>query len=260
MVLTLDTNLEKVQREIGPVNALMARQPQTNDQQQQQHWKQIRRKFQSWIYEALLKHAAPNTHARFSHKLDRWNLHLPTHPLHDHMSVRQRTPNWQARCAHQRLKTLAKLTTPRVHAAVFGATWNRWCTRRRYQQRGRCRLCQQPHSEDSIEHYAYCSSVRKLAAQRLRLCCTTQVNIHTFTCTNPLLRTQEQLTRAALLIYSTYRALNHQRQSNNPLQADELYNAMCQWVVEGARGHTRTCQTLAKTWTEHQGTPLPKIQ
>ena len=258
--LSLDQNLHYVQDTIGTIQQYLPTNYCIETKEDAQEWKTMRRKFQSKIYASLHDRAAPDTQARFSHKLDRWNLHLPTQPLHDHMSVRQRTPNWQARCAHQRLKTLAKLTTPRVHAAVFGATWNRWCTRRRYQQRGRCRLCQQPHSEDSIEHYAYCSSVRKLAAQRLRLCCTTQVNIHTFTCTNPLLRTQEQLTRAALLIYSTYRALNHQRQSKNPLQADELYNAMCQWVVEGARGHTRTCQTLAKTWTEHQGTPLPKIQ
>ena len=258
--LSLDQNLQYVQDTIGTIQQYLPTNYCIETKEDAQEWKTMRRKFQSKIYASLHDRAAPDTQARFSHKLDRWNLHLPSQPLHDHMSVRQRTPNWQARCAHQRLKTLAKLTTPRVHAAVFGATWNRWCTRRRYQQRGRCRLCQQPHSEDSIEHYAYCSSVRKLAAQRLRLCCTTQVNIHTFTCTNPLLRTQEQLTRAALLMYSTYRALNHQRQSNNPLQADELYNAMCQWVVEGARGHTRMCQTLVNTWTEHQGTPLPNVQ
>merc|ERR1711966_235173 len=102
--------------------------------------------------------------------------------------------------------------------------------------------------------------VRKLATKRLRLCTTTQVNIHTFTCTNPLVRTQEQLTRAALLVYATYRALNHQRQADNPLQMDELYNAMCQWVLEGARGHARTCQVLATTWMDLPGTPLPRMQ
>ena len=48
MVLTLDTNLERVQLEIGPVNALMTRRPRTNDQQPHQHWKQIWRKFQSF--------------------------------------------------------------------------------------------------------------------------------------------------------------------------------------------------------------------
>ena len=199
-------------------------------------------------------------HTRFAHNLDRWNLHLPTQPLHDHLSVLQRTPNWQARCAHQRLKSLAKLTTPRVHAAAFGAVWNRWCTLRRFQQRGLCRLCQRPHTEDSIEHYPFCITVRRLATSRLRLNGATQVNIHTFTCTNPLIRTQEQLTRAALLIYATYRALNHQRLADQPLHTEELHNAMCQWIVEGARGHAHTCQVLAATWTEQRGPPLPRIQ
>ena len=122
------------------------------------------------------------------------------------------------------------------------------------------RLCQQPHTEDSIEHYAFCTAVKELATRRLGLCRHTQVNIQTFTCTNPFIRTNEQLTRAALLIYATYRALNHQRHTDNPLLGEELYNAMCQWVVEGARGHAPSCRTLASIWTTRQNTPLPRIQ
>ena len=244
MQITLDSNLANVQREIGSVRTLMARHL-TSDTPK--HWRRARRKFQSWVYAALHKKSAPDVHARLAHKLHRWNLQLPTQPLHDHISVRQRTPNWQSRCANQRLKLLAKLTTPRVHAAVFGAIWNRWCTLRRFQQRGRCRLCRLPHTEDSIEHYPHCTTVRRLASTRLRLNTSTQVNIHTFTCTNPLLRTKEQLTRAALLIYATYRALNYQRLADHPLGTEELHNAMCQWIIEGARGHSRTCRVLATT-------------
>ena len=255
-LLTLETNFQEVQQDIGPIPALMGQPPMLDEQR---HWKRVRRKFQHQVYAALHKKHAPDVHTRFTQKLDRWRLHLPTHPLHDHLSIIQRTPNWQARSAHQRLTTIATLTTPRVHAAVYGAIWNRWCTLRRFQQRGRCRLCSQPHTEDSIEHYPFCNIVKRLAASRLRLNGSTQVNIHTFTCTNPLIRTEEELTRAALLIYSTYRALNHQRLSDTPLQAEELHNAMCQWVVEGARGHARTCQVLANTWTAQHGTPLPPL-
>ena len=256
-LLTLENNLQEVQQDIGPISALMGRPSIRNEQR---HWKRVRRNFQHYVYAALHKKHAPDVHTRFTHKLERWKLHLPSHPLHDHLSTLQRTPNWQARSAHQRLKTIATLTTPRVHAAVYGAIWNRWCTLRRFQQQGRCRLCTQPHSEDSIEHYAHCNVVKRLASSRLRLCGSTQVNLHTFTCTNPLIRTQEELTRAALLVYSTYRALNHQRLSKEPLETDELHNAMCQWVVEGARGHARTCATIANTWTDQPGTPLPRIQ
>ena len=154
----------------------------------------------------------------------------------------------------------ARITTPRDHVAVFGAMWNRWCTIKRYQGQGRCRLCQKRHTEDAIEHYAFCSVVRELAARRLRLCTTTHVNIHTFTFTNPLLRTKELLTRAALLIYATYRALNHQREASTPLHPESLYNAMCQWVIEGSRGHAATCRVVASTWTNHHGDPLTPLE
>ena len=234
MLLTLESNFHKVQQQIGSVLTLTGRPPTTNADR---HWKRTRRKFQSTVYAALHKQQAPDTHTRFAHKLDRWKLHSTTHLFHDHLSVLQRTPNWQARCAHHRLQTIAKLTSPRVHAAVFGAIWNRWCTLRRFQLRGRCRLCQQPHTEDSIEHYSHCNAVCELATRHLNLCRHKHVNIHTFTCTNALIRTTEQLTRAALLLYATYRASNHQRHTNNSLHDQDLYHAMCQWVVEGACGH-----------------------
>ena len=70
------------------------------------------------MYAALHQRSAPDVHSRFAFKLDRWNLHQPSQPLHDYLSVRQRTPNWQARCAHHRLKTRAKLTTPRARSRV----------------------------------------------------------------------------------------------------------------------------------------------
>ena len=211
------------------------------------------------MHAALHQKSAPDAHRRFASKLSRWNLHSPTQPLHDHLSVMQRTSNWQARCAHQRLKTLAKLTTPRVHATMFGAIWNRWCTLRRFQQQGRCRLCQKQHTEDSIEHYVFCSSIRELAVRRLRLDLKIHVNIHTLTCTNPLIDTAELLTRAALLVYATYRALNYQREAAIPLQGEDLFQAMSQWIVEGARGHVHSCRVLSSIWTPSEGRPLPKI-
>ena len=190
----------------------------------------------------------------------RWLLDSSSNPLHSHLTVKQRTPNWHARSAHQRLKLLARITTPRVHAAVFGAVWNRWCTLKRFRHRGRCRLCQKLHSEDSIEHYVFCSCVREVAARRLKLDTTIHVNIHTFMCANPRIDTKELLTRSTLLIYATYRALNHQRHATIPLQPEELLNAMSQWVIEGARGHAATCRVLASTWTDNRGEPLPPIE
>ena len=188
MLLALENNFNDVQHQIGSIQSTRLPRPTADVHK---HWQRIRRNFQSQIYKALHQKLAPDAHSRFAHKLERWNLHHPSQLLHEQLSVVQRTPNWQARSAHQRLKTIAKVTTPRVHAAMFGAIWNRWCTLRRYQLRGRCRLCQEPHTEDSIEHYSCCNIGKEVAARRLRLCSNTLINIHTFTSTNPHIRTQE---------------------------------------------------------------------
>ena len=176
MLLTLDSNFQEVQRDIGSIHSLLSRHKLTNELR---HWKRVRRNFQRSVYTALHNKHAPDAHLRFAQKLHRWKLHVPTHPLQDHLSITQGTRKWQARSAHQRLKTIATLTTPRVHAAVYGAIWNRWCTLRRFQLRGHCRLCQLPHTEDSIEYFGFCPTVEKLATKRLRLCIITQVNTHT---------------------------------------------------------------------------------
>ena len=132
MLLTLEHNFNQVQDAIGPVQNMLPRNLLTDTQGMRKAWKNARKQFQSKIYKALHKHSAPNVHARFDDKLRRWKLHDPDKPLHQHLSVKQRTPNWQARCSHQRLKMLAQLVSPRVHAAVFGSIWNRWCTLRRF--------------------------------------------------------------------------------------------------------------------------------
>ena len=192
-------------------------------------------------YVAIHKHCCTNAHERYSQKLRRWRLDDPSHRLHNHLSVIQRTPSWHARSAHQRLKAFARITTPRVHTAVHGAGWNRLCTLRRFQLRGICRLCHQHNTEDSIEHYGFCSCVQALAARHLKLDTAIHVNIRTFTCTNPRLKTRELLTKAALLIYATYRALNRQRHVANSLRPEEFLNAMSQWVIEC---RTRPCNNL----------------
>ena len=132
--------------------------------------------------------------------------------------------------------------------AVDEATWNRWSTLGRYRKTCHCRLCQQRHTEDSIEHYAFCNTVRAVAARRLRLDKHSHVNLHTFTCTNPLLNNNELLIRTALLIYATYRALNHQRQADTAFQGEDLYHAMSQWITEGVRGHEKSSRVLSAVW------------
>ena len=122
-----------------------------------------------------------------------------------------------------------------------------------------CVLCQHPHSEDSIEHYSVCPALRELAARHLKLHPRDQLNIYTFTCTNPRLNTKELLVRAALLVYAAYRACNYQRHAATPLQGADLYHALCEWVVEGVRHHATSSDILARTWRNVPEQPLPRI-
>ena len=108
-----------------------------------------------------------------------------------------------------------------------------------------------------MEHYAFCSCVRELAARRLRFDTTIHVNIHTFTCTNPRVHTKELLTRTALLIYATYRALNYERNASTPLRDEDLFHAMFQRVIKGVRGHATSGRVLNSTWTEQPSHDLP---
>ena len=259
MTINLEDNFHSLKHYIGPTSRVNNLQPHGAPIGENVNPKRDKSTFQRCIYKAILEQQAPDFHRRFAYKLRRWNLPAASPSLNHRCTAIQCTPNWHARCAHQRLHDLGGLVTPRVHAACFGACWNRWCTLRRFQQTGRCRLCQLPHTEDSIEHYVFCVVVRKVGARCLRLDADLHLNLHTFTCTNPVIRTDEILTRCALLVYATYRALNHQRTTSTPLGQQELHNAMSQWITEGARGHAKTCKTLKQMWTNFPQEPLPPI-
>ena len=73
--------------------------------------------------------------------LDRWNVHV--------------LPGRRVARAIRHLRLLGCHCSPRVQAAYLRTIFNGWCTRRRFQGGGCCRLgC--GSSEDSIEHMAHC--------------------------------------------------------------------------------------------------------
>ena len=164
--------------------------------------------------------------------------------------MRQSSPTWLARCAYDRLHLIAKWITPRVHGAVVGALWNRWCTWRCFQLRGRCRLCQADDTDDSIEHFSACKTPREFGSRRLRLHPTAHISLFSFMCTNPVINTQELLVRVALLIYATYSALNYQRHAVEPLRGTELYHGLCHRVSEGVRNNNHQSGILGRVWTD----------
>jgi hypothetical protein len=72
---------------------------------------------------------------------------------------------------------------------------------------------------------------------------------------NPQTNCDDDLAVAALLVYSTYRAINHQR-FNATLQPASIHDAMKQWVREGARGHANAVKVLSGRWRNGGGSQV----
>ncbi len=72
------------------------------------------------------------------------------------------------------VQLLGKTVPPKVCAAVFGTSWNRWCTAHRYQQRSSssniCKFGCSLSAEDSLEHYRRCRVVRECHRTEFGLC------------------------------------------------------------------------------------------
>ena len=64
--------------------------------------------------------------------------------------------NTLARRASKRIAQLKGTAPPCTIAALFRSWLNGWCTARRFQEKGMCRLSSTCIGEDSLEHYARC--------------------------------------------------------------------------------------------------------
>ena len=215
-------------------------------------------------YLKLLAHEAPHPTHRIRHKFTRWDLQrVAVHPPPPGTSCRCNTPSWQARRALANLRLPPSLVPPRVCSAVFSTLWNSWCTCRRCQQRhspqSRCALGCGGDAEDSIEHYCRCPVTKHALERRLNLRQSEYANLHSFLLCNGNIRTLEELTSIALLIYAVYNATNHYRR--NALGQDtDVHDAIAQWIREGAKRHGRATRTLDNRWNpERREKPIPPI-
>ena len=145
--------------------------------------------------------------------------------------------------AVRRLQSLSALTPLRVCAAMLSTLWNRWTTKRRFQQRGRCVLLCSETAVDCIEHYASCPAVRNagLRHRNLRLRPWPNALPDFLGLAGPPLRqhpSDSELARGALLIYATYMATNAARHKPpaNMLEAEQMIH---QAILEGAKGHDK---------------------
>ena len=224
----------------------------------------VRTGLQRAAYDKLRSHQHINPEESVRQRQRRWNLQPSSHGMdtsHGACRAKTWTPHALARRALNNLHSLVPLTTPRVRAAVFSTMWNRWTTARRFQLRhtdqNKCVLHCSATAEDSIEHYCVCPCVKRVAAGYLHLNPLTQVGLHSFQLCSPFVRSKEELTGTALLVYATYRATNHFR--NNPTQSRaDVDQALRQWAREGAFGSTFSLRVLDKAWSPNRvQVPLP---
>ena len=115
-------------------------------------WTQRRAGWQCKMTSLFAGPSRGQAHRHLRRRLDRWPLAV--------------LPGHRVDRATRILEVLGRRSVPRVQAALLRTWCNGWCTRRRFQQTGQCRLrCGTP--QDSIEHYAQCSVARQLLLAHL---------------------------------------------------------------------------------------------
>ena len=209
-----------------------------------------RKQCQGAVYSFLVASKLPDPCQRVRYKIKRWRL-----PALD-VPVRRNTPARNAIRVQCLLNSLGQLVPPRVQSAVFGAIWNRWTTARRFQRAGACLLCGGEDTWDSIEHYSDCKVVKQVYNRKLRLHTDRFANLHSFVLSNPYIDCKETLIAVALLVYGVYDVTNRQRILGSPL-GEASYEAVCQAMRTGARGHQRATHILDSRWCNNPAhTPL----
>jgi hypothetical protein len=201
--------------------------------------RRIRSKFQGVLATKLRQRETYNPQTRMRCKLERWRLPGPPRVVADRVL--------------RRLDTLRDKVHPRVSAAVLSTLWNRWTTRRRFQQcGGSCVLRCSYSAQDSIEHYARWPVIREAARTHLRL----TLRHWPFGLADFLLSSgpphgcaisDQELVRWALLVFAAYTTTNAARH-RIPASAQESADMMQQAIWEGAANHPYAQQVLRTTW------------
>jgi hypothetical protein len=213
---------------------------------------------QQTIYKLIAAKEAISPWQRMRNKQIRWKLGAPERSLPAPGTAIQSTPRWRSERACWLLRTLKDLVPPRVQAAVFSTCWNRWITHKRFQvTRNQGCLLGCGRGADSIEHYCGCNKVQEVFRRKLNLDATTFANLHSFTMTNPHIKTSEQLTSLALGIYGVYTATNRLR-AQGGIQERDAVDALTQAIRDGAKGHGKALKALQQRWMPGRSeTPLP---
>ena len=185
---------------------------------------------QQWISHALELPPPGLAERRLRHKLQRWRL--------------PGFPGRTARAVHRRFCLLRGCVAPRVHVAVLSSLFNRWTTRRRFQQDGTSRCLLGCGGDDALEHYLRCPEIRRAATTDLGIDCDPSdfwSCMMLAECPPRMTDGRSTWTLVALLHYAAYRTTNAIRQRAGPvLSQTEIRRAIHQALIEAVRGHPRS--------------------
>ena len=223
----LGVTIESIETELGAARPRPHTQAQT---------RRIDRAVQQAARGALTQVLRSHPERRLRHKLARWQLPV--------------FPRIRAMRAARIVPRLRRLVAPRVLAAVLRTWYNGWCTRRRFQGRGRCVFgC--GLGADSVDHYMCCSRVHGVGQRQLRLPVPADfmergVLFMLLAASSQL--SDETLVRRALLLTAAYR-LHCAHRREQPF-ADEgvLGRAFSQALKEAAAGHLGAVRCLDSVW------------
>jgi hypothetical protein len=179
----------------------------------------------------------------------------PQHDLQVASQWRRRLARWKVnafpRLRGGQLQTtlclLKKRTPPRVAAAVLRTALNGWCTGRRFQQPGECRLgC--GSGEDSIEHYCCCQVTWRAGWSLMAIPKPEEYEacLRSFTGLRANGRNEDYIAKAAILTYAVYILVHRVR--HQPIEEGQLEGALRQAVRHAVRGHTTATNLVDEAW------------
>ena len=165
---------------------------------------------------------------RLRHKLDRWQFTEEVHGI-------------GCRRIERHLPNMGKVVAPRVLSSGLRTLYNGWCTARRFQSTGTCKLGCKWDGTDSLEHYAICPKVT-----RLRRALGLPESFHSLLGFMNGIGGVEDSHRALnwLVVFAVYSSVNTLRHSG-PLSADQVHHMMMEFCKIGASSHKYSLRVLS---------------
>ena len=191
---------------------------------------------------ALKAVVKPDATERIRHKIERWrNIPFGISGL----------PGYFTPVIGRRMRGLAKLVNPRVHAAVFRAAWNGWCTHRRFQRRlstsNKCMFMCGGQAEDSIEHYCRCPVTMRAARHIMHLSYPAELALDVWVLNSGWWDSEDVARGLGLLMYGCYMAFNSIR-CKGVSCSDQAFHCIAQHCRQGAMGNNKCMEFIDTSW------------